>query len=78
MNWQKYIEQRPSVLTGKPVFKGTRLSVQMILEHLADGWTEQDLLRSFPTLRPAHLRAAMALAAEKLAVASSEPELSLK
>jgi uncharacterized protein (DUF433 family) len=66
MDWHIYIEQRPEVLCGKPVFKGTRLSVQLLLERLADGWTTADLLASFPTLRPEHIQAALACAAEAL------------
>ena len=66
MNWKDYIEQKPEVLVGKPVFKGTRLSVQMILEHLGNGWSEADLLESFPTLRSEHIQAAMAYAADIL------------
>jgi len=58
MRWQDYIEERPEVLAGKPVFEGTRLAVQMILEDRAAGATEPELLKSYPTLRPEHLRAA--------------------
>ena len=63
MNWQELIEQRPEVMLGKPTFKGTRLTVQLVLEHLADGWPEGDLLNAYPRLRPEHIRAAMAYAA---------------
>lgn len=58
MNWQDYIEQRPDVLVGKPVFKGTRLAVEFILERLGDGATEDDLLASYPRLTREHIRAA--------------------
>jgi uncharacterized protein (DUF433 family) len=58
MRWQEYIERRPDVLCGKPVFKGTRIAVQMILEDRAAGATESEMLRSYPTLRSEHLRAA--------------------
>jgi uncharacterized protein (DUF433 family) len=76
MDWHIYIEQKPEVLRGKPVFKGTRLSVQLVLERLADGWTTADLLASFPTLRPEHIQAALACAAEALSPLSvlSAPE----
>jgi uncharacterized protein (DUF433 family) len=66
MNWRDYIEQRPQVMLGKPVFKGTRLTVQHVLERLGQGATETDLLSSHPTLRPEHIRAAQAYAAEAL------------
>lgn len=67
MRWQEYIEQRPDVLAGKPVFKGTRLSVEFILERLGDGALEADLLQAHPRLRPEHIRAAQAYAATMLA-----------
>jgi len=66
MNWQDYIEQRPEIMMGKPVLKGTRLTVELILERLADGNTVQDLLDAHPRLRPEHVRAALAYAAASL------------
>ena len=44
------IEMNPAVLVGKPVIKGTRLSVQLILEHMACGQSIGDLLESYPRL----------------------------
>jgi uncharacterized protein (DUF433 family) len=66
MNWQDYIEQRPDIMQGKPVLKGTRLTVELILERLADGNTVQDLLAAHPRLRLEHIRAALAYAAAAL------------
>jgi len=66
MNWQDYIDQRPDVMLGKPVLKGTRLTVELILERLADGSTMEDLLAAHPRLRPEHIRAALAYAAAAL------------
>ena len=68
MNWREYIDERPDVLGGKPVFKGTRLGVQMILEELAHGATEAQLLHSYPTLRPGHLKAAYEYAARVISL----------
>lgn len=45
MNWKDHIVAEPEALAGKPVIKGTRLSVELILDRLADGWTEQYLYR---------------------------------
>lgn len=67
MKWQTYIERRPEVMMGKPVFKGTRLTVELILERLGDGASERDLLAAYPKLRPEHIRAAQAYAAAALA-----------
>jgi uncharacterized protein (DUF433 family) len=50
MNWQDYIHANPEILNGKPIIKGTRLSVEFILERLSDGWTEQMILENYPRL----------------------------
>ena len=68
MNWQDYIEERPDVMTGKPVFKGTRLTVEHVLGELGHGVSEADLLRGHPRLTAEHLRAAMLYAAAVLRV----------
>jgi uncharacterized protein (DUF433 family) len=64
MDWQAYIHRDPAILGGKPVFRGTRLGVGFILEHLAEGWTDAELLEQFPTLKSDHIRAAQAYAAQ--------------
>jgi uncharacterized protein (DUF433 family) len=66
MYWQDYIEQRPGVMMGKPVIKGTRLTVELILERLAEENREADLLNAYPRLQPIHIRAALAFAAASL------------
>ena len=66
MRWQDHIEQKPTVMLGKPVIKGTRITVELILERLGNGATDQDILESFPHLRPEHIRAAQAFAAASL------------
>lgn len=60
MEWQGYIESNAGVLLGKPVIKGTRISVELILELLSVGWTEQMILESYPALGQAHLHAVFA------------------
>ena len=60
MNWQNYIVSDQAVLLGKPTIKGTRLSVEFLLERLADGWTEQDLLDNYPRLTKEALQAVFA------------------
>ena len=66
MNWRDYLVSDPEILVGKPVVKGTRLSVDLILERLADGWTAEDLFQSYPRLTPESLQAVFAFAAEIL------------
>ena len=50
INWRDHIHTDKEILLGKPVVKGTRLSVEFIIERLADGWTEQQLLENYPRL----------------------------
>jgi uncharacterized protein (DUF433 family) len=66
MDWHDYIERDPDVMMGKPVFKGTRLTVEFVLERLGQGATEAELLENYVGLRPEHLRAAQAYAASVL------------
>ncbi len=66
MDWQAYIHSDPQILLGKPVIKGTRLAVDFLLNLLAIGWTEQQILENYPTLTPEALRAIYAFAAECL------------
>lgn len=63
-HWDNYIEERKDVMLGKPVFKGTRLTVEMILTELGGGATPEQLLEAYPTLKPEHIRAAMLYAAD--------------
>jgi len=64
MNWQDFIHSDPTVLLGKPIIKGTRLSVDFILGLLAKGWTTNTILENYPTLKPDALLAIFAYAAE--------------
>ena len=57
MNWRDYIVSNPEVLLGKPVLKGTRISVELVLELLSNGWTEQMIFQSYPLLKEDHLKA---------------------
>ena len=64
MEWKNHIEVNPDILVGKPVIKGTRISVELILDRLADGWTRDDMLASYPNLTEADILAALSFAAE--------------
>lgn len=68
MRWQDYIEERPEVMLGKPVFKGTRLTVEHVLRELAV-MSAEEALRNYPTLRPEHIPAGLRFAADLVAVA---------
>ena len=60
MNWEDYIEANPAVLVGKPVVKCTRLAVAFVLELMAKGWSESDLLDNYSTLTREGIRACLA------------------
>lgn len=60
MIWQNYIVSDKQILLGKPTIKGTRISVEMILELFQSGWTEKQILESYPSLTPDSLRAVFA------------------
>ncbi|MBE0447578.1 MAG: DUF433 domain-containing protein [Actinobacteria bacterium] len=62
MDWRRYIYSDPEILLGKPIIKGTRLSVDFILGLFAEGWTEQQVLDNYPTLTAEALRAVFAFA----------------
>jgi uncharacterized protein (DUF433 family) len=64
MDWRPYIHADPKILVGKPVVKGTRLSVELILGLYATGWTEEIIGESYPTLAHEALFAVCAFAAD--------------
>lgn len=66
MNWQDYITVDADILVGKPVIKGTRLSVDFILGLFAQGWSEDDILQNYPGITIVDIRACFAYASETL------------
>ena len=60
MNWQEYIISDPKILIGKPIIKGARISVELILELFSAGWSEKQILDSYPSVSPESLRAVFA------------------
>ena len=68
MDWKDYIEERPDVMLGKAVFRGTRITVEHVLTELGRGMSEDDLLRGHPRLSREHIRAALLYAAAVLGI----------
>ncbi len=58
----------PAVMLGKPVIRGTRIPVDLILRKLGDGATDRDLLDAYPNLKPEDIHAAIAYAADAVAL----------
>jgi len=69
----KRIEIDPKVMVGKPVIRGTRIPVELILEKLAAGLTSEDLRRSYPRLTAEDISAALLFAAQSLHADSYMP-----
>jgi uncharacterized protein (DUF433 family) len=60
----KRISIDPRVCFGRPVIRGTRIWVSLVVDNLAEGIPEAELLAAYPQLRPEDIRAALAFAAE--------------
>jgi len=61
------ITANPKVLVGKAVIRGTRISVELVLELFAAGWTEEEILDGYPTITRDDLRACFLYAYERIA-----------
>ena len=64
MQYNEFIERNPAVLGGKPIIKGTRIGVELIVRKLANGYSIETLLKSYPHLTQAQIAACMAYAAD--------------
>ena len=64
MRQYQWIEANPQVMMGKPVFKGTRIPVDLVLEKLAAGETTEQILESHPRLTAEAIHEALLFAAE--------------
>jgi uncharacterized protein (DUF433 family) len=65
-DWRSRITIDPKVLAGKPVVRGTRISVEFILDMLANSWTIEEILENYPQLKKEDVIAALKYAAEVL------------
>ena len=65
-NWQDRIVVDPKILVGKPVIKGTRISVEFILDLLANNWAIEQILGDYPQLKREDIIAVLKYAAEML------------
>ncbi|MGC9046461.1 MAG: DUF433 domain-containing protein [Thermodesulfovibrio sp.] len=66
MKYRDRIEINPEVLVGKPIIKGTRISVEFILELLANGWDTEQILKNYPQLTKEDIIAAIEYSLEIL------------
>jgi uncharacterized protein (DUF433 family) len=64
IDWRQHLVSDPKICHGQLCAKGTRVFVTVILDSLAANTPREEILRSYPTLRPEHIDAALAYAAE--------------
>lgn len=64
IDWRQHLSSDPDVCHGQLCAKGTRVFVTVILDSLAEGASHEEILGSYPSLRPEHIEAAIAYAAE--------------
>ncbi|MCP4149363.1 MAG: DUF433 domain-containing protein [bacterium] len=64
MKWRNYIKVDPTVCHGKACIKGTRIMVSVVLDNLAAGLSTDEIINSYPSLRPEAVQAAIAYAAD--------------
>ncbi len=74
VDWARHIEIDPAIAFGKPRVRGTRIAAEFILDLYAAGWTDEQVLKSYPTLTRESIRAVFAYAAECV----SEKQISLR
>lgn len=66
MDWRERIEIDPKIMVGKPVIKGTRLTVEFIIELLANGWSHGQIIENYPGVLDEDISACLEYAAETL------------
>jgi uncharacterized protein (DUF433 family) len=64
IDWRRHLSSDPEICHGQICATGTRVFVTNILDSLAEGATHEEILQSYPSLRPEHIGAALAYAAE--------------
>lgn len=67
MDYREYIESNTNVMLGKPVIKGIRITVALVLQKLSEGATTQDLIIVYPALTPVSISAVLAYASDVIA-----------
>ena len=73
MNWQDRIVADADVLVGKPVVRGTRQAVEFIIDLLAQGWSEADILANYPGLSTQDIRACLHYASDVVRLVELDP-----
>ena len=64
MDYTEYIESNADIMLGKPVLKGTRITVALVLQKLSEGATADDIITAYPNLTPVSICAVLAYASD--------------
>jgi len=72
-DWRDRITIDPDILKGKPIIKGTMISVELVMEILANGWTEKEIIKNYPQLKKDDIQAALMYATDVLKEESVYP-----
>ncbi len=75
-DWNERIVIDPEILVGKPVIRGTRLAVEFIIDLMAQGWPETEILRNYPGLTEGDFHACLAYASSILRAEKVYPMIS--
>jgi uncharacterized protein (DUF433 family) len=67
MDYTNYITRNPEIMLGKPIIKGTRITVELIIRKLASGYSIEQLISSYPHISQQEVFAALAFAADLIA-----------
>ena len=73
---EELIVSDPRVMLGKPVIRGTRITVELVLEHLAAGESVDQIMESYPFISELQIRAALSFGAQALRASSVFPTVS--
>ncbi len=72
-NWKERIETNSKIAVGKPIIKGTRITVDFILDLLAQGWTNEKILKNYPQLKKDDIKVALEYSAHALKLEALYP-----
>ena len=78
MGSMEHIEINPKILVGKPVIKGTRIPVSLILNLLVHGYTEERILKAYPNLKKADILAAVRYSEKRINREIVEPRMPVR
>jgi len=67
MNYSNRIVSNPEIMLGKPIIKGTRITVELILRKIAEGMNIDELLKGYPQLKRTDVLAALSYSADVIA-----------